>query len=106
MGKDALRYAPDDDDDDDEGEEDVDMDRGSGWTREHTEMWLEYMKARGDVAVSKDTWQMVRMTATFAPLYSQDACSSQTSSDHLTGTLINMTTKVMVPCAFPLASLG
>lgn len=54
VGKEALRYGPEDD------SEDVDMDGGQRWTRKHTEMWLEFMKARGDVAVSKDTWQMVR----------------------------------------------
>ncbi|KAF8130175.1 defective in Cullin neddylation protein 1 [Boletus edulis] len=53
VGKEALRYMPADD------AEDVDMDQGQGWTREHTEMWLEYMRARDDVAVSKDTWQML-----------------------------------------------
>ena len=63
VGKAALRYAPADDSD----EEDVDMDRGQGWTREHTEMWLEYMKARDAVAVSKDTWQMVRKEDPFSP---------------------------------------
>ncbi|KAF8550649.1 defective in Cullin neddylation protein 1 [Imleria badia] len=52
VGKDALRYAPPDE------EEDVNMDQ-EGWTKEHTEMWLEYMKARDDFAVSKDTWQML-----------------------------------------------
>ncbi|KAG8215191.1 Cullin binding-domain-containing protein [Butyriboletus roseoflavus] len=62
VGKEALRHAPADD------EEDVDMDVGQGWTREHTEMWLEYMKARDDVAVSKDTWQMVRTEAPLPPL--------------------------------------
>lgn len=61
MGKEALRYVPADE------EEDVDMDHGQGWTREHTEMWLEYMKARDAVAVSKDTWQMVREGAPFSP---------------------------------------
>jgi len=59
VGKEALRYEPADD------EEDVDMDHGQGWTREHTEMWLEYMKARDDIAVSKDTWQMVRKDTPF-----------------------------------------
>lgn len=61
VGREALGHAPADD------EEDVDMDV-EGWTREHTEMWLEYMKVRDDVAVSKDTWQMVRMEASFPPL--------------------------------------
>ena len=63
VGKEALRHVPSDD------EEDVDMDYGQGWTKEHTEMWLEYMRTRDDVAVSKDTWQMVRMTAPFTPQY-------------------------------------
>jgi len=53
VGKEALRYGPEDDG------EDVDMDGGQRWTRKHTEMWMEFMKARGDVAVSKDTWQML-----------------------------------------------
>lgn len=61
MGREALRHTPADE------EEDVDMDVGQGWTREHTEMWLEYMKVRDDVAVSKDTWQMVRIEALFHP---------------------------------------
>lgn len=64
VGKEALRHAPADDEED----EDVDMDVGPGWTREHTEMWLEYMKVRDDVAVSKDTWQMVRTEAPFPSL--------------------------------------
>lgn len=61
VGKEALKHVPADD------EEDVDMDRGQGWTKEHTEMWLLYMKTRDDVAVSKDTWQMVRMVTPFTP---------------------------------------
>lgn len=58
VGKEALKHAQTDD-------QDIVMDQGQGWTRRHTEMWLEYMKARDDVAVSKDTWQMVRTVAFF-----------------------------------------
>jgi len=52
VGRDALEHASSDD-------EDVNMDQGPGWTRTHTELWLEYMEARDDIAVSKDTWQML-----------------------------------------------
>ena len=61
VGTDALKYTPDADDD-------VDMERHSGWTRKHTEWWLEYMEARDDVAVSKDTWQMVCIRPLSCPL--------------------------------------
>ena len=59
VGKEALKHVPADD-------EDIDMDQGQGWTRQHTEMWLVYMKTRDDVAVSKDTWQMVRIEIPFS----------------------------------------
>jgi DCN1-like protein 1/2 len=57
VGREALKHAPADDDDD----EDVSMDGVQGWTKEHTNMWLDYMKIRDDIAVSRDTWQMVRV---------------------------------------------
>ncbi|KAG9308713.1 Cullin binding-domain-containing protein [Chiua virens] len=55
VGKDALKHVPVDDD------QDIDMDQGQGqgWTSDHTEMWLEYMRGKDAVAVSKDTWQML-----------------------------------------------
>ncbi|KAF9239449.1 defective in Cullin neddylation protein 1, partial [Melanogaster broomeanus] len=53
VGRDALKYDPPAED------EDEPMDDVQGWTKEHTDMWLEYMRARDDVAVSKDTWQML-----------------------------------------------
>ncbi|KAF8841077.1 defective in Cullin neddylation protein 1 [Paxillus ammoniavirescens] len=53
VGREALKHAPADHD------EDVSMDGVQGWTKEHTNMWLDYMRMRDDIAVSRDTWQML-----------------------------------------------
>ncbi|KAF9228142.1 DUF298-domain-containing protein [Gyrodon lividus] len=57
VGRVALNHVPTAESEDGEDGEDVSM--VQGWTKEHTNMWLEYMRARDDIAVSRDTWRML-----------------------------------------------